>query len=382
MADQINFFDIDAGAIYDLIIASLEQEVKEPLYPGDERRVFGEAVALLMVMLLNNANDNARQTLLRYARDETLDALGERVNTPRLKAKPAETILRFFVQQPLPQNVIIPAGTKVTPDDVLYFATTETAIILAGNTYADAAAQSTEGGSIYNDYPPGSLNNLVDLVDYVSGVQNIDTSHGADDGEPYTDEGNNKYRERIRIAPASFSTAGPDEAYRYFALSSDPNIRSIEILSDKAAGTVSIVVLMNNGEGPDADTTEKILAAVTDSKTRPLTDYVSVESPTFRNYDINIKYYVTATSESAAVNTIEGLGGSIDRYMTWQNEISRDINPDKLRALILAPNWESDVTLTGALRVDVSAPAFQQLGRRDVARFSGNITVTHEVVEE
>lgn len=103
---------------------------------------------------------------------------------------------------------------------------------------------------------------------------------------------------------------------------------------------------------------------------------------TFRSYDINIKYYVTAADESATVRTIEGLGGSIDRFKAWQNEISRDINPDKLRALILAPNWESDVTLTGALRVDVSAPAFQQLGRRDVARFSGNITVTHEVVEE
>ena len=34
----------DSGSIYDATIGALEQAVAEPLYPGDERRIFGEGM--------------------------------------------------------------------------------------------------------------------------------------------------------------------------------------------------------------------------------------------------------------------------------------------------------------------------------------------------
>ena len=36
MAD-INFIEVDAGEIYNMIITALETKVSEPLYPGDGR---------------------------------------------------------------------------------------------------------------------------------------------------------------------------------------------------------------------------------------------------------------------------------------------------------------------------------------------------------
>ena len=382
MAD-INFIEVDAGEIYNMIITALETKVSEPLYPGDERRLFGEAVAAVMVGVFNKLNDDARQSLLRYARGTVLDAIGERVDTPRLEPNKASTVLRFSMSQALGQNVVIPAGTRATPDSTLYFATSRPAVLPAGETHVDVDAEATEGGGAYNGYRPGTVSTLVDLVPYVNRVQNIDTTHGGDDGEPYTEEGDDAYRERIRLASARFSTAGPEAAYKYYALSADPGIRDVRIISDQAAGTVSIVTLMEDGGGPSEDVAARVLEAANDATVRPLGDKVTVEAPTFQEYDLELKYYVTQETEAAAIQTIEGLGGALDQFVGWQGgSIGRDINPDKLRALVLCPNWESETPLAGALRVDVVAPSYAVLDERSVARYSGQAKVTHEVVKE
>ena len=51
------FITTDAGLIYEEIITSLESGVSEPLYPGDERRIFGEALVPLFVAMYNSVND-------------------------------------------------------------------------------------------------------------------------------------------------------------------------------------------------------------------------------------------------------------------------------------------------------------------------------------
>lgn len=383
MATQINFFPIDAGRIYDDTISFLESYVSEPLYPGDERRLFGEAIVALMAAVLNKCNEDARQSLLRYAGGTVLDAMGERVRTSRLQPDMAVTVLRFSVPSPLAFNVLIPSGTRATPDSTHYFATKTVAVLTSGSFYVDIDAEATEGGAAHNGFGPGMINTIVDLVPYIGSVANLTTTVDGDDGEPYTTDGDDAYRERIRIAPAQFSTAGPEAAYRYYALSADADIDDVKIISDQQAGTINIVVLMKDGEGPSAEFAEKILSVVSDQSVRPLNDLVRIDHPNFIGYNIEFKYYVTAENEEAAINTIEGAGGSIDQYRTYQDgAIGRDINPDKLRALVLAPSWDQDATLTGALRIDVISPSFQVLTDREVARFSGNITVSHEVVEE
>ena len=60
--------------------------------------------------------------------------LDERVGCKRLPAVSASTIMRFTTVSPGPErNIIIPAGTRVTADSVVYFATTSTVVIQAGN---------------------------------------------------------------------------------------------------------------------------------------------------------------------------------------------------------------------------------------------------------
>ena len=98
----------DAELIRDEIITELESSVGGPLYPGDERRMFAEALVAVFVSMYNSLNDAARQKMLRYARGSVLDALGERVGVARIAPTSATTTLRFSLSEPVGENVLIP----------------------------------------------------------------------------------------------------------------------------------------------------------------------------------------------------------------------------------------------------------------------------------
>lgn len=73
---------------------------------------------------------------------------------------------------------------------------------------------------------------------------------------------------------------------------------------------------------------------------------------------------------------VEGENGAIDRYNLWQSsQFEQDINPDHLRKLMLSPDWADD--LVGAERVTIVKPVYTALDKTTIAKFSGNITVSH-----
>lgn len=376
---EIDFMDINAAQIVERLITGVEANLSEPLYPGDERRLFLEALAPVMVQLINEVNDACKQRLLRYARDGVLDALGERMQVERLAATPAQCVLRFSLAEARTQNTLIPQGTRATADGTVHFATTAAATIPAGSLSVDVSAVCTEGGSAYNGYGIGAIATITDMIAFVAGVTNIDATHGGDDGEPQDSggEGDERYRERIRLAPARLSTAGPEASYIYHAMAASSEIVDVLPIDDHAAGTVELIITTTDGT-PSEDVIKAVEEAVNATTVRPLNDKVIVSGPERVSYDIEFKYYVTKENEASALTTIEGEGGAIALFNTWQqSKVGRDINPDKLRAFCLAP--ESG---TGALRIEITSPAFKSLTQRQLAKFSGTLKVSHEVVEE
>lgn len=444
---ELNFVKTDATSIVADILEELENGVNEPLYPGDERRIFGEALAQVIVAFLNTANDGSRQRLLRYARGEVLDALGENRDVIRNSPTSATTTLRFGVSEPVVSNIVIPAGLRVTGDFARYFLTDSTVVLYAGHTYAEVTATAENGGTEYNDIAPGELANIVDvsdvpLIDYVT---NIDATEGGGD-----EESDEAYRERIREAENRLSTAGPAQAYKYWALSANPLVSDAvveseterirrtltvysahafqggaSLLSDTLAvylpngteatagvdytatyndelltlelsgalanaesvnieitremlGRVKIVPICAGGEIPDEDILADVLAACTADDVKPLTDVVTVEAPNVEYYDIELTYYTTKANESEVVQNVEGSGGAIVRYINWQGStLNQDINPDELRKMILCPHWEEG--LTGATRAEITKPVYTELPKTTVAKFSGNLKVSHIV---
>lgn len=375
---EFDFVETDAAKLYTAIVGSLMDEVGEPLYPGDERRIFGEAVVAVLLACYNEFNDRMKQRTLQYARGPVLDALGARYGLTRAEPAHATATFRFSVAAARSENIIIEAGTRITTDGSVYFATDEIAVLQAGSTYVDVPGTCEEGGSQYNGFTVGTIATLVDLIPYISGVQNTTTSAGGDDGEPYTEAGDEKFRERIRLAPATLSTAGPESAYRYYALSADPEIIDVAIDSPSAC-VINIYPLMAGGAVPDQDTLDKVEEVCSAEDVRPMTDQVTAKAPTQVTYDIQLKYYCTKDNEADTIKAVEGDGGAVDRYVEWQcGALGRDINPDQLRKLILCPDWDS--SLVGADRVDITKPVFTSLDNTKVAKWSGTVSITHEVV--
>lgn len=379
MAEKYDFVTTDTQSIYNSVLDNIMDEVNEPLYPGDERRIFAEALIMVLVAVYNDLNDAAQQRTLRHARGYVLDAIGEMRNTERLEPSAANDIFRFSVSAAQPNNIIIPAGTRITPDGSVYFATEAAAVLQAGNLYVDVKAVCMAAGEEYNGLGVGKVNVLVDLIPYISTVTNLNGTSGGDNGEPYPWEddgtGDNRYRERIKLAPSTYSVAGPEAAYKYFALSASPNIIDVEIDSP-GANKIDIYALMENGEIPTEKDLETIQAAFPDD-VRPMTDIVTVKAPSQVEYGIEIKYYCTLDNETQAVQTVEADGGAVDLFNEWQTAaLGRDINPDHLRKLILAP---ADGT-AAVDRVEVKSPTFQSLTKKQVAKFNGTITISHEVM--
>lgn len=240
--EDISLTTTDASTIYKTIIASLEKSAGEPLYPGDERRIFGEGLVAVYVALYNSLNDVGRQTLLRYARGEVLDAIGERLDVKRLEGSPAKTTMRFSLSTPQDKNIIIPKWTKVTPDSENYFATDEIAVLQAGAYSVEVPASAVSNGEKYNGYAAGTIGTLVDLIPYIETVTNLTETAGGDDGEPYTTEGDNRLRERIRLAPAKRSTAGPELAYIYWTMTADSSIVDAKAVSETETTTETLPV--------------------------------------------------------------------------------------------------------------------------------------------
>ena len=145
------------------------------------------------------------------------------------------------------------------------------------------------------------------------------------------------------------------------------------------AGIVKIFPLCYGGKIPEEPILKKVQDACNASEVRPLTDLVKVIAPSEEDYDIELTYYTTTSDAGACTQTVESEGGAIDQYIAWQCEkLGRPINPDKLRALILAPSENGAV---GATRVVITKPVFKELSETTIAHFSGNKTIKREVTE-
>jgi phage-related baseplate assembly protein len=362
---DINFVEVDAKKINKAMVNNFEMALKDTLYPGDERRIFLDQETQIVVNLKNEINETGKQNLLKYASGVVLDAIGERTDTVRLQAEKAVTTLNFTLSGARSENTIIPKGKRVTPDGGLYFTVTKELIIPQGEIYGQVQAEAIEGGEKYNNFAPGQIKTLVDPIPYVASIENIDISSGGSDIETDDD-----YRERIRQAPSKYSTAGPEDAYIYWAKTADMDIGDVAI-SSASPGEVKITVLMKNGELPTQQVLDSVFAACNHKKRRPLTDKVTTSMPIVKTYDINLIYYIykeKATEEMNIRAAIEGQQGSIYEYIRWQcSKLGKVINPDYLRQLML---------VAGAFRINMSSPVYTELEENEVAKV-GTITINY-----
>ncbi|MGA2408838.1 MAG: baseplate J/gp47 family protein, partial [Candidatus Binataceae bacterium] len=220
------------------MIAAFEAAAGRTLYPAQVERLLINLYAYRESLVRNAIQYAGQQNLLAFAAFPMLDYLGQLLGVTRLPAQMATTDLQFTLSETLSVSYTIPAQTSVgTSDGQFIFATIDDLTIPAGAVTGSVAALATVAGAGANGYLAGQITVLLNPNALIASAVNTTVSGGG--SAPETDD---HLRSRIQAAPNLFSVAGPEGAYRYFALSADASIADAQVLSP-APGQVNVCIL-------------------------------------------------------------------------------------------------------------------------------------------
>jgi len=117
---EISFCETDTRIVEAEVIAKYESLSGRSLAAGDPVRLFLESVAAIITQQRVLIDFAAKQNLLAYSSGDYLDHLGILLGVYRLEASAAKTTLRFTLSAPQEREVVIPQGTRATPNGTLF----------------------------------------------------------------------------------------------------------------------------------------------------------------------------------------------------------------------------------------------------------------------
>lgn len=283
----VSLIDRDPAQILAEIKAQYEAETGRPLQPAQAEQLIINTLAYREVQTRNAVQNAGIQMLLAFARGTILDYLGDFMSVVRLAPTRAQVTIRFTITSN-PLGLTVPAGLRVSSSNGLVVFATKTATVVApGVLVADILCECNQEGTQANGYGAGTITTIMDPQPYLSGATNIDVTAGG-----AALESDDAFRERIRLAPSSFSTAGPVGAYVFHARSANANIIDVGVLSPIDTGIVQIYPLMADGSVTPTQVLAQVEATCNNRRVRPLTDKVEVYAPNRLDYALLINLVV------------------------------------------------------------------------------------------
>jgi phage-related baseplate assembly protein len=425
---DVQFAPIDARTVETAIVTGFEAasrlagQTDFTLYDGDPRRLFLEAIALMIVQQNSLIDITGKGNLLRHAGNATIEDIGWLYGTrgDRLHPSRAVTTVEFTLSAARNTVTTIPRGTRVIAAS-LTFATAMNLDIPAGELIGQVLAIREIPGPDGNGMLPGQVFQMIDRVPFVESAVNVTESAGGADIE-----GLEAYRERIRNTPESFSTAGPDGAYWFWAKTANPGIVDVDVwmpelttdvfeqfvtemlglagnpdfeygigyggglyggikgqgefdfdetyrywlrrfneiyaFSGAGPGNVNIVVLMEDGKLASEDIRQAVYDICNDKVRRPLTDHLHVIEGEYIDYELDFTYWIDLSRATEAIAIQNAVYAAVEEYIKWQcGELGRAIIPDVLIRMCME---------AGARRLDVKSPVYQNLRQGQVARIT------------
>lgn len=355
---DIEFLETDTETVISNMIALYEETQKAAgrenyqVRPASPERIFISWMAAIIVQQRTLINETAKMNVPRYAaqseNEEYLDSLAEIFkDTERLPASPASAIFRFYISEPQQQSTIIPAGTRISFDGMIMFATREVLEIKAGEISGEVEAVCTQPGTVGNGIVAGQVREVVDLFDHYQKAENITTTSGGAEKED-----NASYYERMRDSMESFSTAGPINGYIYWTKTVSSAVLDVAVTSP-AACVVDVRVILRDRQETTPAVLKEIEDALNVSDIRPLTDIVTVSAPDTVEFSVDVTFYIAQPNRESAAVIEREVRAAVDNFIAWQtSKMGRDINPSYLTKMMMD---------AGAKRVEVRQPTFQSV---------------------
>ncbi len=284
--------------------------------------------------------------LLKYSTGSFLDNLAAMKKVKRNPAKAARTILKFTLSRQQDYGVTIPIGIRAKVNE-LFFATEESGTIDPGGNEIELPAVCLTLGEAGNGYTAGTITTLVDPINYIQSVSNVsDTSGGADQ------ESDDELASRVYLAPSGYSTAGPEDAYRFWIQTYSQAIEDCYIVSEKP-GEVDIYIIYHHGQIPDEGQLKGLQKYLDEDNRKPLTDLVKVKAPEENEYEIEVVYYISDSERNNENNIKKRVELACQEFQEWQGAvIGRDVNPSQLMYMLID---------AGACYAIIKKPEFEEI---------------------
>lgn len=380
-ADVQNLFNLpDISVIDDVDIETMKNELVRDyedaykaetgesitLYPADKDRLKLNIVANKLFQAYQCIDNGFRMNFLRYSYGDYLKHLGANRKIYKQEARPAVTVLRFSIQEPRAQVTAIPKGKRATAGDNIFFMTDDYAEIQAGELSVDVAATCTQAGTAGNKYIAGQINALADKIPYITGVVNVSESTGGSD-----EESDAAFRERIYLAPATYSTAGTEDAYIYWVRQyNSAAIEDVKVRTDENS-IVDIRIVLANGELPGKAFLDGLKSYLT-SDVKPLTDKINVSAPDVVEYNLDFTYYIGRSNKENVEVIQASAQEAASEWSAWQKtHIGADINTDMLIEYLRA---------AGVKRAVIRTPVYTAINDTQIAVVK-NITAAYGGLE-
>lgn len=360
------FIDRDLQAIIDEMVADYEQRTGRVLYPAQVERLLINSFAYREMLVREKIQYAATQNLVDFSNAPVLDYLGALLGVQRLAASKATCTVLFTLSGNTTQTTI-PQGTRIaTADGQVVFQTINAVIIQAGVASVSIDAESLTAGSSSNNMAVGTVKVILDPQAFIVTASNTTASGGGAD-----EESDAELRERIKLAPASFSNAGSRGAYEYFARTASPSIIDVAVMGPNdtpatAPGEVEIYPLMADGSVAPQTVLDLVNDAVNSEKVRPLTDLVSVIAPTKVDYTINVA--LTIFTDTVAATVKAAVEASLNEFAL---EKRQQLGQDVMKSQIIARS-----IVDGVYNATVSAPSADLILTAVQYGFCTGITVT------
>jgi phage-related baseplate assembly protein len=333
---------LDPNLILADMVAEFEAAAGRTLFPAQVERLLINLYAYPESLVRNAIQYTGQQNLLAFASFPMLDYLGQLLGVTRLPAQSATTTIQFTLADALGVSYTIPGQILVgTSDGQFAFATDADLTIAAGTLTGTVSASATVSGSSANGYLAGQIAILLSPNAIIESAMSTTVSSGG--SAPETDD---HLRARIQAAPNSFSVAGPEGAYRYFALSTDSTIADAQVLSP-APGQVNVCILtgpviQQPAPSPNPHGTAsislitKVIAALSADDVRPLTDTVTVTP--VHEIDYAIAGTITLFADAEPVSTMASVNAAAANFaVALASRIQRDIVPSQIIEALSVP---------------------------------------------
>lgn len=363
-----NFIDRDPEIITKEWVKDYEFRSGKVLEPAQIDRISIDNGAYRESLVRIEFQESSKQNLVRFAKGERLDYLGELVGVKRLPPLNATTTIRFSLQSPQSFDVEIPPNVKIETKDGKYiFSTQRTFTIRKNEIYVDAECACETSGADTNGYLADEISNLISPLAYVETITNINTSFGGADTES-----DDSYRERIMQAPESFSNAGSRGAYIFHTYSVHQSIKDVAVMSP-SPGVVEIYPLTEDGE-PSDDILKMVENHLNADYIRPLTDFVKILKPEKLDFNISaeLTLYTIADIESLKIIINQKLA---DYKLRLRSKLGSDIVPTQIIAILNS--------ISGVYSVDLKLPYYKSLSKKQWANLLDfDIKFSEERVDE